>query len=314
VHNPSGYCRVNAFEDFKNLLTPEKLQRERAVFSAFIYDLLLVGPYLWIAIEVGSLTILGEVLRGILMITVTILSWVTLRKIHRGQTGDYDFGMGKVEQILSLSVAVMLTASMVYIWAKLLSSSPATTQEVDAMNFLAVGLAFANLTVNLALLHPLYKAMKTGKSVLVAAQFHAKIAKSMGSIVVTVCVALNQLTSSIALALWTERVGVVIVTLVTLHAAYELIKSSLPDLLDRTLPEDLQVKINQVLARNYSKYDALKWCRSRQSGSSIEVHLGLGFAGNLAFADVASVTKAVVTDMEASIPGSRVTVTPVLAD
>ena len=314
MHSLPGRCRVNAFEDFKNLLTPEKLQRERAVFSAFIYDLLLVGPYLWIAIEVGSLTILGEVMRGMLMITVTILSWMTLRKIHRGQTGDYDFGMGKVEQILSLSVAVMLTASVVYIWVRLLSSSPAETQEVDAMSYVAVGLAFANLSVNLALLHPLYQAMKTGKSVLVTAQFHAKIAKSIGSLVVTLCVALNQLTSSMALALWAERVGVLIVTLVTLHAAYELIKSSLPDLLDRTLPEELQVKINQVLARNYSNFDALKWCQSRQSGSSIEVHLGLGFAGDLAFADVARITKAVVTDMEAAIPGSRVTVTPVMAD
>ena len=94
------------------MVTPEKLQRERAVFSAFIYDLFLIGPYLWVALQVGSLTILGEVMRGGLLITVAILSWITLRKIHRGQTGDYDFGMGKVEQILSLSVAVLLTASM----------------------------------------------------------------------------------------------------------------------------------------------------------------------------------------------------------
>ena len=36
------------------------------------------------------------------------------------------------------------------------------------------------------------------------------------------------------------------------------------------------------------------------------------FASHLA--DVARITKAVVTDMEAAIPGSRVTVTPVMAD
>jgi hypothetical protein len=40
------------------------------MLSAFAYDLLLIGPYLWVAIQVGSLTILGEVLRGALMITV----------------------------------------------------------------------------------------------------------------------------------------------------------------------------------------------------------------------------------------------------
>lgn len=296
------------------MVTPEKLQRERALFSAFIYDLFLVGPHLWVTLQVGSLTLLGEVMRGVLLITVAVLSWLTLRKIHRGQTGEYDFGMGKVEQILSLSVAVLLTASMVFIWIKLLSRSASGNSQVGFMNYLAVVLCFANLCANCAPLLPLYRAMNTGKSVLVTTQFRAKVTKSIGSVVVTLCVALNQLSSNGELALWAERAGVVVVTLVTLHAAFELLKSSLPDLLDRTLPEDLQVKINQVLARHYSDYDALKWCRSRQSGSSIEVHVGLGFAGELAFAKVARITKTVVDDIEASIPGSRVTVTPVIAD
>lgn len=295
-------------------MTPRELQSERALLSAFAYDLLLIGPYLWVALQVGSLTILGEVIRGALMITVGILSLVTMRKIHRGQTGGYDFGMGKLEQILSLCVAVLLTASMIFIWVKLINRSPGGPQQVSLMNYLAIGLTFANLCANLAPIAPLYKAMKFGKSVLVTTQFRAQIATSIGSVVVTLCVALNQLSSDGMLAFWAERVGVVFMTLVTLHAAYELIKSSLPDLLDHTLSEDLQVKINQALARHYDHYDALKWCRSRQSGTNIEVYLGLGFAGDMAFAQVARITDAVVDDIETSIPMSRVIVTPVIAD
>ncbi len=70
------------------MVTAEQRQRERAVFLAFFYDCLLIPPYLWIAISVGSLTMLAEVLRGILLVAVAVLSWVTLRKIHRGRTGD----------------------------------------------------------------------------------------------------------------------------------------------------------------------------------------------------------------------------------
>ena len=182
------------------------------------------------------------------------------------------------------------------------------------MNYLAVGLTIANLCANLAPIVPLYKAIKSRKSVLVATQFRAKITKSIGSVVVTLCVALNQLSSSGAIAFWAERIGVVFVTLVTLRAVYEFIKTSLPDLLDHTLPENLQVKINQVLARHYSYYDALKWCRSRQSDTNIEAFVGLGFAGDMNFAQVARIAKAVGDDIEASIPGCRATVTPVIAD
>ncbi len=295
-------------------MTPRELQSERALLYSFVYDLLLIGPYLWVALQVGSLTILGEVIRGGLLITVGIISLVTMRKIHRGQTGGYDFGMGKLEQILSLCVAVLLAASMIFIWVKLIDRSPGGTQQVGFINYLAIGLTFANLCANLAPIPPLYKAMKLGKSVLVTTQFRAKITKSIGSVVVTLCVALNQLSSNGVLAFWAEWVGVVFVTMVTLHAAYELIKSSLPDLLDHTLSEDRQVQINQVLARHYNNYDALKWCRSRQSGTTVEVYLGLGFAGDMVFAQVARITKAVVDDIETLIPGSRVIVTPMIAD
>jgi len=284
------------------------------VFLAFFYDCLLIPPYLWIATSVGSLTMLAEVLRGTLLVIVAILSWVTLRKIHRGRTGAYDFGMGKVEQGLSGLVGILLCFSMGFVWYKALSHGEELPHVVGALNIAAVVLVFANLCANAAPLFPLYRASRTGNSVLVRTQFRAKLAKTIGSVVVAFCVALNQLSSNVGLSWWADIVGIAIVSLVTLHAAYELLSSAIPDLLDRTLPEHQQVKINQVLAKYYDAFDALKWCQSRQSGSDIEVHVGLGFAEHLRFGEVARISRAVVQDIEAAIPGSRARVTPVLPD
>ena len=72
-------------------------------------------------------------------------------------------------------------------------------------------------------------------------------------------------------SVWADRVGSAIVILVTLHAAYELIRSALPDLLDRTLAEPMQLRINRVLAESFDDYDSIEWCRSRQSGSPASV-------------------------------------------
>lgn len=284
------------------------------MFLAFFYDCLLIPPYLWIATSVGSLTMLAEVLRGTLLVIVAILSWVTLRKIHRGRTGAYDFGMGKVEQGLSGLVGILLCFSMGFVWYKALSLGEELPHVVGALNIAAVVLVFANLCANAAPLFPLYRASRTGNSVLVRTQFRAKLAKTIGSVVVAFCVALNQLSSNVGLSWWADIVGIAIVSLVTLHAAYELLSSAIPDLLDRTLPEHQQVKINQVLAKYYDAFDALKWCQSRQSGSDIEVHVGLGFAEHLRFGEVARISRAVVQDIEAAIPGSRARVTPVLPD
>ena len=284
------------------------------MFASFIYDVVPLPIACYVAVASGSLTMLGEALRGVFLVSMAILSWFTLRRIHRGRTGGYDFGLGKVEQGLSVLVALALCASIAFIWYKSFTSAAAIPHEIAAMNILAVGMTFVNFCANAAPLPVLYKARKTGNSVLVTTQFRAKVAKSIGSGIATVCVAINQLASEPDLSLWADRAGVAVVTIVTLHAVYELLQSALPDLLDRTLPEDLQIKINQVLARHYDSFDALRWCRSRQSGSSVEIHLGLGFLPGLGFNRVAEIAAAVAQDIEGSVPGSRAIVTPVLMD
>ena len=104
--------------------------------------------------------------------------------------------------------------------------------------------------------------------------------------IVVASVAVDQLSGDPEIAVWADRIGSAIVILVTLHAAYELIRSALPDLLDRTLAEPLQLRINRVLAECFDDYDSIEWCRSRQSGSNIEIDIGLGFPGQRAFGEV----------------------------
>lgn len=296
------------------MLTPEKLLREKAVFASFIYDVILLPLAFFVAIKSDSLTMLAEVLRGVFLVSVAVLSWFTLRRIHRDRTGAFDFGLGKLEQVLSLLVALALCFSIAFVWYKSFSREALLPHEIGFMNEAAVALTFLNFCANLAPLPHLYKAMKTGKSVLVLTQFRTKVAKSIGSAISTACVAINQLYSDPGVSLWADRIGIFVVSIVTLHAAYELLKSAIPDLLDRTLPEDEQVKINQILARYYHDFESLSWCRSRQSGSDIEVHVGLGFDAAMPFGRVAEIATAVMKDIEHTIPGSRAIVTPVLPD
>jgi ferrous-iron efflux pump FieF len=292
--------------------TADQRQREHAVFAAFAYDCLLIVPYFWVAIDVGSITMLGECLRGVLLITVAIVSWLTLRRIHRARTGAYDFGLGKHEQILSFFVAVLLLVTVAFVAWKAVTEEPRVERDIGLLNAVAVALTVVNLLANVAPIPPLMRALRSGRSVIVLTQLRAKIAKTVGSVIVVASVAVNQLGTDPQVALWADRIGSAIVILVTLHAAYELFHSALPDLLDRTLAEPLQLRINRVLAEHFEGYDSIEWCRSRQSGSQIEIDVGLGFDGDRPFREVAAFTRGVVDRIEAEIPGSEATVTPVL--
>jgi cation diffusion facilitator family transporter len=293
-------------------LTSEQRQSERAVFAAFAYDCLLLPAYLWVGLQVGSLTMLGEILRGVLLITIAVASWLTLRRIHRGQTGGYDFGLGKHEQILSLMVALLLIVAAIFLIWKAIEKTAAADDGIGTLNVIAVVLVFVNLLANIAPIPSLLRALRDNPSVIIRTQLRAKIAKTVGSVIVVASVALDQLGGDPVVSVWADRAGVAIVVLVTLHAAYELIRAALPDLLDRTLAEPLQMHINRVLAEHFEGYDSIEWCRSRQSGSHIEIDIGLGFPPERRFAEVAAFTRQLVNRIEADIPGSVATVTPVL--
>jgi len=296
-----------------NHLTQQQIQSERAVFLAFAFDLMIAVPYTWIAFGSGSVTMLAEVLRGVLLISVAIASWFTIRRIHRGRTGGFDFGLGKQEQLLSMAVATLLLASVVFVAWKAFTKAPEQQHGIDFYAAGAVVLVFANFLANIAPVLPLWRASRNGSSVIVTTQLRAKIAKSLGSVFVVASVAVSQLSGDALVALWADRVGTVFVIMVTLHAAWDLMHSALPDLLDRTVAEPLQIRINRILAERFDSYDSLEWCRSRQSGSRIEIHLGLGFDGDMPFRDVAAMTRGFVDQIEGDIQNSSATVTAVLA-
>jgi len=288
-------------------------QSERAVFSAFAYDCLLLPPYLWVALQVNSVTMMGECLRGALMVSVAFVSWLTLRRIHRRKTGGYDFGLGKHEQILSMMVAMLLLVGVAFVVWKAIDKTPGALQGIRMLSGVAVAMVLFNVFANVAPIPPLLRALRENPSVIVRTQLRAKITKTIGSSIVVASVTADQLAGDPTLSLWADRAGVAVVVVVTLRAAYDLIRSALPDLLDRTIAEPLQLRINRVLAEEFDGYDSIEWCRSRQSGSRVEIDVGLGFPAHRVFGDVAAFTRRVVERIEEEIPDSEATVTAVLA-
>lgn len=115
------------------------------------------------------------------------------------------------EKAIFASVVYDLFLMPVFNWVALkvgsLTRSTAIPHDIAALNFVAVGLSFLNVCANLAPLPPLYKALKTGTSVLVLTQFRAKVAKSKGSAIATACVAINQLSTDPDISLWADRAG-----------------------------------------------------------------------------------------------------------
>src|SRR5690625_7836399 len=90
------------------MLGQAERRREVAVAVAVTLDIVILIPYTYVGIVAESWTIIAEALRGVLLISVGIVSFITLRRIHRQRLGIYEYGAGKVEEAVTGVIATLL--------------------------------------------------------------------------------------------------------------------------------------------------------------------------------------------------------------
>jgi len=95
---------------------------------------------------------------------------------------------------------------------------------------------------------------------------------------------------------------------VIIYSFYGLIKTSLFDLLDRTLEEKYQLIITRELANHYHEYAHFHGVRSRRTGGRVFIEILLEFAPYQRVGEVQRVIRSMRESLEEKIENSFVSV------
>lgn len=284
-------------------------RRELAITMAIGLDLAILGPYIFVGIATPSWPIIAECLRGGLLLVVGIVSLVTLRRIHRNQLGAYDYGAGKLEQAITLSIAgLLLLAAGLLLWrmAGLTHTPPASPFLAAA----AVVLVFVNLALNGAQLLSLRRADRDGGSIIVHAQYQARWVKTVASAFVVVAVTVAMVTGDPELSRRASQLGTLVVIVIMVGTAVAMLREALPDLLDRSLPEPVQLAVNRVLARNLDDFEQLGRIRTRRAGSVLHVELELLFDPARTVGEASALAERMSLQLAEEVPGVDTVIVP----
>jgi cation diffusion facilitator family transporter len=252
----------------------------------------------------------------LLLWLVEVISWFALRQAHRGKFWAFEFGIGKIERIITILIALGLIISAVY--AALTALGRLRSPEVlpTPALVLAVAAAAINLTQNLyctvdfSRSHLGAQASQGARSLIIESQLRSRVAKTLASVVVLVVLLIaTWLTDPMATA-YVDVLGALFVSGYMLHAAVQLIRESLPDLLDRALPERDQLIVMGVVARYFDDFEHFGALRSRKSGGQSFVEIELGFASDLSLGEVSQRCAAIERDISARLSDAVVTVVP----
>lgn len=284
--------------------------REKVIFKSLIIDIVFWIPDILLAIFSGSVTLYADVIKSGNEILSTFFAWIAMRKITKGGGDVYDYGMGKFETLTGIITGAVMFLSLVLVFAitsyKLLN--PSLLHEEGT--FLAICMMFIGVCVNTWLWREKSHIAKKEYSPVMESQVRLFKTKALTDLTVLIALLLVMLLAEYEWAIYIDPVASFIVIGSFLFSGYRTISSSLPDLLDKTIDEELQLEVVRALAEYFDEYEAFHGVRSRRSGNNIYIELFLEFNGEKKFSEIQDTINRIKNTLEKKIPRSSVTIMP----
>lgn len=284
--------------------------KQRTVLVSLIIDFILWLPDVAAAVLSMSIVLFADAVKCLNEIIATFFAYLTIRKMAKGGAGAYDYGMGKFETITSVITGGVMLMSLLLVFSVAMYRIVHPESIVHEGAILGVFLMIIGVSMNTFLWQKNYGLYVKDPSPIMDSQWRLFRTKAISDFSVLLSLIFSLAFSQYAWSYYIDPVASFIIVGVLFFSGARVITSSLPDLLDRTLDEELQMVIVRHLARFFNEYTALHGVRSRRSGSSVYIEIFLEFDGQKRMCEVQQVIDRIRISIEAQIPRSTVSIVP----
>lgn len=282
--------------------------KEAAARAGVIAGLLDVIICTAAVILANSSVLLADALKTLLEFIAVLLAWLAIRRISRGANQNFDYGIGKLENLSGLFVGILMVLCLLLILGNAIRNLLAPSHLAGIGVWIGVADQIVFLGVNAFLYWRSRRAAGSANSPIMAAQMRLLLTRGIANAFILTALALSMALAHYPWALYIDPVASVLVGLSILAAAFGTFSSSIYDLLDRTLEEEHQIVILRELATHFDDYEALRGVRSRRAGSQVYIEIFLEFAPQKPVGEVQQVINRISASLQQEIHHSHVTV------
>ena len=283
-------------------------ERERGLRVALAACLVDVGLTGIVAFQSNSLIILGDLLKECGDAAAVVAALLTLRAVGRAQTHKYAYGIGKLENLVSMSIVALMTASALGIAAQAFHHLRHPVAPHGTLPGIAIFAAYSVIAFGIGLRNR--RLLRMQHSPIVASQAALWFSKSAFDGLMGLSLAAALACSGKPWGLYLDPLASLVGVAFMLRSAWGLASESVGDLLDAALEETLQIRILRCLATHFDDYELFHEVRTRRSGSRIYVELFLEFDPDLPMRTVRERIERIRESIREAIPGADVTVSP----
>jgi cation diffusion facilitator family transporter len=295
-------------KETRNGASADEESLQKLVFTGLCMDFFILIPEIVAVILSGSATLLSDVIKCANEMLATVFALLIIRRVTLGGRFSYDYGMGKFESLTRIITGgimfVSLCILLVFTSFRILHPEPFNS---DAAIIGIPLMVLASIADSYHWRTYYHRAQKEPTPIM-EAQWRLRRAKTFSDLLILLALVLSVLFASYHGAEYIDPVASFIIIGFLLLAGYREISSSLPDLFDKTLEEELQLLILRELATSFDKYHEFHGVRSRRSGSRIYIEIFLGFDPEQRAGEVQDFAVSLKRSLESQIPGSVVSV------
>ncbi len=249
-------------------LTAEQRKKERSIIFALVIDVLADIMIVVLAIVTGSLTLMGEAIRSVIMLALLAYTFQVLRAVHRGNLAHFSFGVAKLENFASALLGLSLIFSGLWVAQTVIDTLFAARAAAGPFDLAAAALTNAvNALLNVINWLVVRGASTQKQSEVFKAQLHGRFVMMMSSLFLQLTLTAAALAQDPVLALSLDALGAGFVTFLMIRNGLVMFGRSLPTLLDARASEDLRRDIAEAVRAEIPQAKLLS-LRSRLAGET----------------------------------------------
>lgn len=280
-------------------------------FRFFLVDIVVVAIRIAVAVLSNSMAMYVTAAKALISIITAFISWISLRFAARQEDDVYNYGMGKMESLSSITKGSALLIS----FAIIIYTSVGRLFMPVALGrtgmLIAIGFSFFFTCGNIYRWFRLRRHLTADeRSPVLISQYKATNASIIVNAGSFLAVSLSLVLAGYAWADYIDPVLSLLLSGYTLLNAYLIMSTSVGDLLDRTADESIQLIIMKALVEFFDEYTQVLGIRSRKSGGTIFVEIFLEFESGRTIGDLQVVIDRMQRSLEGKIRNSRITIVP----
>lgn len=244
-------------------------------FQAMIFVACLFPFYILAATLTNSAAILTDLLATSFDLTALTACWLVLRLAHNANSGKYAYGLGKLENLAELMIAVLQCILVVIAGSRAVSRIiyPEAVSGAELGLFVTAAAVIGNMILNRKAL----RLSRETKSPVLAAQARVHLVSAISSASVFVVTVITSLFDQVSWIAYLDPAASFVVIGFMLYNIWAMLSNSVSSLLDQAIGEAGQLRILRVLTAHFDEFDELGDIRTRQMGGKMSVELHLGF-------------------------------------